>query len=367
MTETFKCPACGAANNLPDGKTSMPCHYCGASIHLPQRGNDKLRDKPQLSKISLDEDSFYNRLSYINRNIDSLSEVIQVYSDDELIEISQLNLSKNNIKSLAGIARFTLNKLDLSSNKIEVIDQLPVFKGSLSISRPTAYSIEVDFSNNENLKSFSDEAIAKLNSYKHIDAIDFNLRGCPKFQPDELLKINFANMTFENGRSQITFALDTAQQFPTVLKDTGFQPTSVVNGVIWKYSGFNTEKRGTQSVKTNNASQTSMLDSLSVLNWVHLISPYLIAIVYKLSVGEEANFWVCLALSCFVMGILLTGARFGDKTEKTGRSFETKKYGRLDEYTTVKANIQEASENFWRITYLHTFVMVVCILIYALS
>ena len=235
MTETFKCPACGAANNLADGKTSMPCTYCGASIHLPQGNYNTRNDKPRLSKIAFDDDRTFNKLSYVDRNISSLEQVIEIYSDNELGQISTLNLSKNKIKSVNGLQRFSLRDLDLSFNDIEVIDQLPDMSSSFTLSTKTL-KCSINLSDNKVIKGFSENMIAEINSYTHINGFELKLFGCDNFDLAQFSKLNFSKFIFENSYSQIVFWLDTSRPFPDVLQRIGFQAgVSNPTRTMWAY------------------------------------------------------------------------------------------------------------------------------------
>ena len=43
MLESINCPSCGASNQLPDGKTSMFCAFCGGSIQKNFKKEDDNR------------------------------------------------------------------------------------------------------------------------------------------------------------------------------------------------------------------------------------------------------------------------------------------------------------------------------------
>src|ERR1700742_1584080 len=108
MSEILSCPACGADNFLPEGKSSMYCAYCGKPI-------EKIIPKGVSGERRLNKSEIVNgALAFKKRGIESLDEIIDLYSDSEIQKIEILNLSDNNIKSLKGISRFTLHNLDLS-------------------------------------------------------------------------------------------------------------------------------------------------------------------------------------------------------------------------------------------------------------
>lgn len=152
MTEAINCQSCGAANRLPEGKTSMFCAFCGGSIVKIDSTSDRkneiesaIRVKPEISKRkTINEDvpiyDEYSRglityvkeeivtqeggeLSLVNRNINSLQDIIYWFSDNELDEIRVLKLSNNKINNLEGINRFnSLEVLDISSNNITSLE-----------------------------------------------------------------------------------------------------------------------------------------------------------------------------------------------------------------------------------------------------
>ena len=83
-----------------------------------------------------------------------------------------------------------------------------------------------------------------------------------------------------------------------------------------------------------------MIMKLSFWNWVHLLSPYIIAAI-SLHYGLDNTYWNCLFgshLFIFLFAII----PFASREEKTGRSFKTK-YGKIDEYQTVESNYQPST------------------------
>ncbi|MGG7037135.1 MAG: hypothetical protein ACI7YS_18380 [Flavobacterium sp.] len=150
MATTINCSSCGASNQLPEGKNSMFCAFCGSSIQkaIPVK-NDSLniessiRFKPEISKKS--EESVAGKLYLINRNIKTL-EIIVWFSDNELSKIKYLNLSKNELISLRGLNRFrSATWIGLSNNKLENLEGFQTSNTKLDLER-------LDLSNN-NIKS----------------------------------------------------------------------------------------------------------------------------------------------------------------------------------------------------------------------
>lgn len=74
---------------------------------------------------------------------------------------------------------------------------------------------------------------------------------------------------------------------------------------------------------------------LTIWNWIHLISPFIIAEV-ALKYGLDNTYWNCL-FGTNIFTVLLATIPFMSREEKTGRTFKTK-YGKIDEYRTIESN-----------------------------
>lgn len=119
MAETINCTSCGASNQLPEGKNSMFCAFCGNVIEKKYQLNES-RVEENLIKAKPEIIENYLTLKY--RKINSIIEVISWFSDSELDDIINLDLSNNNISSLDGLLRFqNLQVISLNNNKFENI------------------------------------------------------------------------------------------------------------------------------------------------------------------------------------------------------------------------------------------------------
>jgi|GEM_PF-3453993 len=167
MSNALNCQSCGGSNQLPEGKTSMFCSFCGNAIEqiassqkeiesnikskpvITQRkvkttkttvdgefpvtyrlgtfGHEKthkirkdggwdvydgsrwtfVRDEETEEEEVLDEGG---KLILKDRGIKSLDEIISWFSDHELESIKYLDLSNNNISNLNGINKFSRAK-----------------------------------------------------------------------------------------------------------------------------------------------------------------------------------------------------------------------------------------------------------------
>ncbi|MFT5249949.1 MAG: hypothetical protein ACI93P_001684 [bacterium] len=118
MGNVLNCSSCGGTNQLPEGKNSMFCAFCGNAIEKKQ-----LHHAPNEESLIKSKPKIINeRLTLTNRKINSLLQVTSWFSDDELKKIKKLDLSSNNISSLDGIESYRkLKELDLSNNKFSEI------------------------------------------------------------------------------------------------------------------------------------------------------------------------------------------------------------------------------------------------------
>lgn len=384
MTEAINCPSCGAANQLPEGKTSMFCAFCGNSIQAVTKEKSSatesfIKTKPSISKKKTSKGAEYSaitdkvykttviedeggELSLIKRDIKSLDEITVWFSDNELLEINKLTLNDNNINNLSGIERFeNLVSLNLSNNKISELPQKDEFLGKIfrmylggnpieksisdeqkkyysnirfytprlkkilpkanivgdlelrcdslnieSISEITDlynenelyeikrlyfsknklksliglsnfYAQQIDFSFNEliqiddlpnfssnkkedinldfrennNLKDFSDSAASKINKAK-AEKLQLDLRSCPQFNFESLSKINFNKLlqSADSIYSYITILTDNNVTIPNNLKTIGFSLHSSDNG----YSDWKLVIKGNPVFKDNTPS-----------------------------------------------------------------------------------------------------------------
>jgi hypothetical protein len=215
MTGVINCSSCGAANQLPEGKTSMFCAFCGGKVEMQiVNQNFEKSSKPKLKKSKIK-----GELAYRDRGINSLQEIIELYSDSELEEINNLILPNNKIKSLKGLSRFKeATKIDLSFNEIEYINELPCYSNYFK----ALYFIKLDFSVNENLLDITDEAIQNLNNAIKVATLDINLKGALKFNLDSLAKINFNKILKEQGICVSIIPPSPNISIPLSLKNIGF-------------------------------------------------------------------------------------------------------------------------------------------------
>jgi hypothetical protein len=239
----------------------MFCAFCGNSIQLPKDSASEsvkstIISKPQITVETSKSPQtilgdhhrrvdggyeFYNKyfnkwefapdevtktLSLRNRQIKSLDEIICWYSDNELGEINILDLSDNELTSLKGIERFTgLIKLNISNNNVQslvgigklsvnefVLDasgnKLTSFDDIFQFKYKRKYDsvwrrLNVYLTNNVELSSISPEVIQKLNSQAdgYFDQFKVNFSGCTNFDPKSLKSIKFNRILEKKTRS----------------------------------------------------------------------------------------------------------------------------------------------------------------------
>jgi len=211
MSEVLKCPSCGGSNQLPTGRRSMFCAFCGNAIE--RRISEQNNPKISKSKISGGE------LAYKDRNILSLDEIVNLYSDSELDNIRQLDLSDNQISSLKNLRRFKASYINLSNNEISIIDELPKFS-DLPLFTPEICTL--NFENNSKLSGFSVKVIEDINDLLFCK-INFNLVGCNNFNFESLKNLNETKII--QNRTGISISTSTEIKLPTYLKEKGFTNT----------------------------------------------------------------------------------------------------------------------------------------------
>ncbi len=210
----IKCTSCGAPNNTSDSSSSFYCSFCGTLIETKSSNVDNFE------KNIIKCDIVDNEIKYINRGIESIQELIGLYSDVEIDDISEITLKNNVIKSLKGVSRFTLNSLDLSGNKLSVIDEIP----NLKRGEKTFY---LKVRNNTELSDISENVIRNISSFKDMWHIHFCFDGCPKFNFDSLGKINFKDILLKDkGKVWSNPIVEIEPPFniemPSSLKEQGF-------------------------------------------------------------------------------------------------------------------------------------------------
>jgi hypothetical protein len=157
MSEVLKCDSCGGTNQLPEGKNSMFCAFCGSAIELKaieidskrETKTSNIKSKPEL-KYGTDEyeDNPVVSVSLVNRDIDDVSELINWFTDDELKEITHLNLSNNNILDLKKLNAFpNLENVILDNNRISELDLCIPMLSYLSLKNNKIKQIDHNFFN----------------------------------------------------------------------------------------------------------------------------------------------------------------------------------------------------------------------------
>ena len=275
MSEILNCTSCGAVNQLPEGKSSMFCAYCGCKVEKGKNIQNSLQKeyfenpfkvKPEISKRKTertrDQEMYFDsndnirfregdeyeittddggELSLIDRGINSIQEIIVWFSDNELKEVVTLDLSNNKIKDLKGIERFknlqslnlshnfiedtkylsninyenNIRRINLSNNKIQIINGLQLLTNG---ERGEIDCIEFNFSNNENLQEISNSVIENLNakSYNRFP-VSFKFENCNKINLESLKNLNF------NRFSSVQIFVSNNDYLSTSLKEIGFQ------------------------------------------------------------------------------------------------------------------------------------------------
>jgi hypothetical protein len=235
MNEVLQCPSCGGTNQLPAGKTSMFCAFCGSPIQKPIESRILKSDNNELSKSKIID----GVLAYRNRNIKSLEEIVKLYSDSELDIIEHLDLSHNQISSLKNLNRFKAGTIDLNTNNIILIDDLPEMKGFF---KEGLYRITFD--KNVNLTGFSDTVIQRINNIVFSN-ITFSLLGCKSINFDSLKKLDQANLVA--NETGLTLLVDSDIKLPAFLQEKGFTCVIAIDNPqvsFWRFNDSLKKEKG---------------------------------------------------------------------------------------------------------------------------
>nr|WP_315142040.1 hypothetical protein [uncultured Flavobacterium sp.] len=104
---------------------------------------------------------------------------------------------------------------------------------------------------------------------------------------------------------------------------------------------------------------------LSFWNWVHLLSPYVLATILRIEITSEGNFIGWLAVSYFAV-FAFTMLPHVDREVKTGRSFKTNS-GKFDEYKTIQSNIPQGQiKTYINLSHFVGFFLIIIYAIYCL-
>jgi hypothetical protein len=133
MSEVLQCSSCGGTNQLPAGKNSMFCTFCGNIIQKPNKYTEsasKLLAKPEVDfetnpylDLNIHLRTDLGIISLKKKGISSFDQISKWYTDKELDEIGYLILDGNKLSSLEGIELFSsLRGIDLSNNNFEIFE-----------------------------------------------------------------------------------------------------------------------------------------------------------------------------------------------------------------------------------------------------
>jgi len=129
MNDIINCISCGGNNQIPEGKSTMFCLYCGNLIEIKKEAKSiveqPIKSKPKIQFLPKNYTAGYNlgELILKGQKITSLNQVTKWFTDYDLAEIGVLDLSDNMIDDLSGIEKFpNLLYLNLNNNNLKIID-----------------------------------------------------------------------------------------------------------------------------------------------------------------------------------------------------------------------------------------------------
>ncbi len=216
----IRCNMCGAIQRENDLKQ---CIFCNNQLSSSIVQDKSPSFKPLKSELyGRNQD----KLSFKNRSISSLNDLIEIYTDEEIERVRFLNLKGNNITNLNGLSRFKLNTLILSDNNIRIFDELPKLKTEYLTYKLKTYSdpLNFDLKNNIELVSISDNVIDKINNIVGLQRFNLILIGCNSFDFECLSKIKFNDiLDCESNYNCIKIFVDSDIKLPDSLKEIGFE------------------------------------------------------------------------------------------------------------------------------------------------
>lgn len=253
---------------------------------MPNNKESLIKTKPQIIN---------NSLSLKSRNLTSLSEITSWFSDNELAEIKELDLTGNKISSLEGIDLYVnLQRLNLTNNSFTEINKEDIDRINDIYLDENNYGFSLTLFRNEissNMWESQIEVDEILSTYTGKIVIDGNYN--PKYVTDYdmvRLEIDTDNLSIDE-----------------------YHPKS-------KYHPKN--------IKDNKKTESS--DNTFFWTFIHLFAPLIIAGILSLF---EKDFTTGLIFG-FAASIVLPFIAITNSTRKvkTGRSLETDNGLKFDEY-----------------------------------
>jgi hypothetical protein len=161
MSNIINCPSCGAVNQLPEGKDSMFCAFCGSGIE-----SKLIKTKAKkIKKCKIDS----GLVSYADKSIKKLSQIISLYDDLEIRHIEQLFVGGTSITSMEDISSFSAYNYYFAYNGIQDFTEDDISELNELTMRYMKTEMVINFTNNpfvslEWLRKFDYKKI--LSTYK---------------------------------------------------------------------------------------------------------------------------------------------------------------------------------------------------------
>lgn len=143
MNNVIYCSSCGASNQLPEGKSSMFCAFCGSANNKTIQNHSIINKTLSTAKIKKE-----SSLAYENRDVHSIQEIVDLYPDSELGKVKYLFLNNNNITSIKYISKFRAVSYNLSKNKIVNISDDDILELNNLKFRVLESNLGINFINN---------------------------------------------------------------------------------------------------------------------------------------------------------------------------------------------------------------------------
>lgn len=345
----------------------MFCSYCGTPIERKVEQHElasSILSKPHITTEN-------GELSLTNKEIKSIKEVINWFTDEELRTIKRLDVSSNQITDVSGLEKLIcLSEIDLSGNPFTKLSSFPRL---INIGVVSWKSVTLKL-NNTNIKSISKEAIeairdsfqtARENIHVHIEGasslwvadvvnelIEYKeFKGLIHFfTNDDLTNIKWRDYTLTDKVSDTScYTYSASTQDMSTKEKCNRCSSTITKATKKKFNGIcgkcNVEKERHQK-------------------WValHLFSPLIFSVILYAVLGDYLSNGGILGLGIFFSMVLFFGLVTNKTKEvKTGKSLQTKSGFRMDEYEKQIIPGLKVKNNHYLIFFVHLVILAIAV------
>jgi len=359
----IECTSCGSRNTLPEGKNAMFCAYCGGAIERKAditKQNTSILTKPKITKKG--------NLSITNREIKTVKEVFDWFTDEGLSDIKKLDLSNNQITDVSGLEKLIhLEELNLSDNPITNLTAFPrIEKGDNDWMGLNIYL------NNTLIHDVSEDVIDNIKySAKNRKDLYFHLENTSSNWVIEILNVLSEYKAFKGSINFFTNDDLTSFKWSEYKLKSSTQGTS-----RYTYSTLPSKSTNTLKCTSCSAIMTTEMNNNGICVkcieekkntkfWAiaHFISPLFIAyFLNKYFTDDDSDFMTSLGMGLLIVIVLFIGITSNStKNVKTGKSFQTKSGLKLDEYQEQTTYAPIFKSIHYIIGFIHIIALVISI------